>query len=162
MALGDSGLLGSEGEGQPGEIVGTEDSGRIPAPGQLPTEAGRLWAGRKQPPEARGTWQTRVSGNEPDPEPFLPARPVPLAACRLPALSLQGKRKLGWSSMRENQEGLEALCTWRRKTCWGPGTILSHYSILNSDWDWPVKVLSQCMLHGDAVGKPLGGNKIRS
>lgn len=67
--------------------------------GQLPTHPGRWWAGRKQPPEARGTRQTRVPGSQPDPGSFLPARPVPLANCRLPfpVLSAREQRKLGWS-----------------------------------------------------------------
>lgn len=54
--------------------------------GQLPTQPGRPRAGRKQPPEARGTRQTRVPGNEPYPGPFLPARPVLLAGCWLPPI----------------------------------------------------------------------------
>lgn len=79
------------------EAVQTGNGGRIPALGQLPTHPGRRWAGRKQLPEARGTRQTRVPGNDPDPGSFLWARPVPLANCCLPflVLSVREQRKLG-------------------------------------------------------------------
>lgn len=78
-----------------------EDSSPGPAAPSAREAVGGV--GRKQPPEVRGTRQTRVPGNDPDQGPFLPARPVPLAACHLlfPVLPPRRQRKLdqnpGWS-----------------------------------------------------------------
>lgn len=81
-------------------LRGRPEGGRIPVPGQLPTQTGRLWAGRKQPPEVRGTRQTRVPGNDPDLG--LSSRPalcpwLPAACLTFPVLQLREYRRLGWS-----------------------------------------------------------------
>lgn len=80
-------------------LRGASEDGRIPVPGQLPTQTGRLWAGRKQLPEIRGTRQTRVPGNDPDPG--LSSRPalcpwLPAACLTFPMLQLREYRRLGW------------------------------------------------------------------
>ena len=135
-------------------------AGEFQSQGHLPTQPGRLWAGRKQPPEVKGTRQTRVPGNELDLGPFLPASPVPLTAGHTPILSAssRGAGKAEWEPRGwplkpgRSPTSPKPHCVQGERQDKVPGILSSLPQMGLRLGPGTEKELSKCVLVGDTAG----------
>lgn len=115
----------------------------------------------------QGHGQTRVPGNEPYPEPFLPARPVPLASSWPPPIPRAPSREQrhpwspedgpAWGRSQEGLEGQEDPARPKPLFLWGETGQGSRFLFCLPPAELslgpgPEKVLNKRVLNGDAAG----------